>query len=98
MALKKQIELENGIIVNYHRIVSINKITNSSIIIEVASYTSEEKRQEEIEYYNLTEENKSMNVFIDTTYLNKEYNETDTIKDLYDYLKTTEKFKDALDA
>ena len=38
-----------------------------------------------------------MNVFIDTTYLNKEYNETDTIKDLYDYLKITEKFKDAED-
>lgn len=98
MALKKQLELENGVIVNYHRIVSINKITNNSIIIEVASYISEVKRQEEIEYYNSVEENKTMNVFIDTTFLNKEYNETDTIKDLYDYLKTTEKFKDAEDA
>lgn len=98
MALKKQLELENGVIVNYHRIVSINKITNNSIIIEVASYISEVKRQEEIEYYNSVEENKIMNVFIDTTFLNKEYNETDTIKDLYDYLKTTEKFKDAEDA
>ena len=27
MALKKEIELENGITTNYHRIVSINKIT-----------------------------------------------------------------------
>lgn len=98
MALKKQLELENGVIVNYHRIVSINKITNNSIIIEVASYISEVKRQEEIEYYNSVEENKTMNVFIDTAFLNKEYNETDTIKDLYDYLKTTEKFKDAEDA
>ena len=26
MALKKEIELENGITTNYHRIVSINKI------------------------------------------------------------------------
>lgn len=92
MALKKQIELENGIITNYHRIVSINKITNSSIIIEVASYTSELKRQEELE-----KEGKEMNVFIDTTFLNKEYNETETIKDLYNYLKTTEKFADAED-
>lgn len=93
MALKKQIELENGIIINYHRIVSINKITNKSIIIEVASYTSEEKRQEEIE-----KEGQEMNIFIDTTYLDKEYNETDTIEDLYNWLKTTEKFKDAEDA
>lgn len=92
MALNKKIELENGIITNYHRIVSINKITNSAIIIEVGSYISEEKRQEEIE-----KQGQEMNIFIETTYLNKEYNEDDTIKDLYDYLKTTEKFKDAED-
>lgn len=101
MALQKQIELENGIIVNYHRIVTINKVTNSSTIIEVASYTSAEKRQEEIEAIakgQETGEAVPTNIFIDTTFLNKEYNETDTIKDLYNYLKTTEKFKDALDA
>ena len=38
-----------------------------------------------------------MNIFIDTTYINKEYSEKETIKDLYEYLKTTEKFKDAED-
>jgi hypothetical protein len=92
MAIKKEIELENGIVVNYHRIVSINKITNKSLIIEVASYISEKKRQEEIE-----KEGQEMNIFIETTYLSKEYNETDTIQDLYDYLKTTEMFKDAKD-
>lgn len=97
MALKKQIELNNGIVLNYHRIVSINKITNNAIIIEVASYISENKRQEEIDYYNSTKENKKMNVFIDTTYVNKEYSENETIKDLYEYLKTTDKFKDAKD-
>lgn len=92
MALKKQIELESGIIVNYHRIVSINKITNKSIIIEVGSYTSKAKRQEEIE-----KEGQEMNIFIETTYLDKEYNENDSIEDLYNYLKTTEKFKNAED-
>ena len=93
MGLKKQIELGNGIIVNYHRIVSINKITNSSNIIEVASYTSIDKRQEEIEKFG-----QEMNVFVNTTYINKEYNENDTIKDLYEYLKTTERFEGAIDA
>lgn len=92
MALKKAMELENGIIVNYHRIVSINKITNSAIIIEVASYINEAKRKEEIE-----KQGQEMNIFIHTTYLNKEYNETDTIQDLYDWLKTTDKFADAED-
>lgn len=101
MALSKKIELENGVTVNYHRIVTINKVTNSSTIIEVASYTSEEKRQEEIEALAKGQETGAavpMNIFIDTTYLNKEYSEEETIKDLYDYLKTTEKFKDAEDA
>ena len=92
MALFKKIELENGVIVNYHRIFSINKITNKSIIIEVASYTSKEKRLEEI-----GKEGESMNIFIETTYLNKDYNEIDTIEDLYGYLKNTEKFKNAED-
>ena len=95
MALSKQIELENGIVVNYHRIVSINKITNNSNVIEVASYTSKEKREEEKEYYESTEVNKQMNVFIDTTYIEKEYKEDETIQGVYDYLKTTDKFKDA---
>lgn len=97
MALQKQIELDNGVIVNYHRIVSINKITNNSIIIEVASYTSKEKRQEEIDYYTSTETEKSMNVFIDTTYINADYDENKTIQDLYQYIKTTDKFKEAID-
>ena len=44
MALIKEIELNNGVKVNYHRIVSVNNITNHVSIIEVASYTSKEKR------------------------------------------------------
>ena len=97
MALSKEIELKNGVIVKYHRIVSINKVTNQTNIIEVASYTNKEKRQEEKDYYASEEENKSMNVFIETNYIEKEYNEKDTIQDCYDYLKTIEPFKDAID-
>lgn len=94
MALIKEIELENGMILTYHRIVSINKITNKSIIIEVGSYINKAKRQEEQEKEKSGE---PMHVYIDTTYMDKEYNENNTIKDLYEYLKTTEKFKDAVD-
>ena len=89
MALIKKIELENGVTVNYHRIVSINKVTNHSIILEVASYTSEEKR--------LEENCESMNIFIDTMYIEVEYDENKMIKDFYNYLKTTDEFKDAVD-
>lgn len=97
MALLKKIELDNGVTVNYHRIVSINKITNNCNIIEVASYISEQQREKEKEYYNSTNENKSMNIFIETNFIQKEYSESETIEDCYKYLKKTEDFKDATD-
>ena len=95
MAIKKEIELENGIIVNYHSIVSINKITYDCNIIEVASYTSEKQRDKEKEYYRSTDENKQMNVFIETEYIRKDYSESEKIEECYEYLKTLDKFKDA---
>ena len=110
MALKKQIELDNGVIVNYHRIVSLNKITNVGNIIEIASYSSRNKREEEEEYqkaqkkkYNkeeLTKQeqellDKGINVFIQTEYINKEYSENENIKEAYEYLKTLEKYEKA---
>lgn len=100
MALQKEIELENGIITKYHRIVSINKITNYQTIIEIASYTNKEKRIEEINALKegiKKGEAVPTNIFIETTYMNKTYSENETIEDLYTYLKTTDKFKDAID-
>jgi len=97
MAIQKIIELDNGITVKYHRIVSINKITNNTNIIEVASYTDKEKREKEVEYYKNNNPDQDMNIFIDTTYIDKEYDEEKTIEDLYQYLKTIDKFKDAED-
>lgn len=100
MALKKEIELENGIILNYHRITSINKVTNNITVIEVSSYINEAQRQKEQEALIQGQEMGEaipMNVLIESTFINKEYIEDETIKDLYEYLKTTEKFKDAED-
>lgn len=92
MALEKKIELENGVTVNYHRIVSINKIINNSTIIEISSYTSKDKRIEEKDKVgNYT------NIYINTTYINKEYNEKENIQDIYNYLKTTDNFSNAED-
>lgn len=92
MAIIKEIELENGVKVNYHRVVSINKITNVQNIIEVASYTNKQKRKEEAQ--NQGEET---NIFIYTTYLNTPYNEEINISNVYEYLKTLEQFKNAVD-
>lgn len=94
MGLRKEITLDNGVIVNYHRIVSLNNITNVSTIIEVGSYTSEEKREEEkVAIQNA----QSMDVFIDTEYINKDYTENMTIEQAYNYLKTLDKFKSSED-
>lgn len=97
MALKKEIELENGIVTNYHRIVSLNSIVNNQNIIEVASYINQNKRKEEKEYYDSDDENKSMNVFIDTRYYNTDYDENMSVKTAYNYLKSLDEFKDAED-
>lgn len=94
MALYKEIILANGVTVNYHRIVSINKITNNSNIIEIASYTSKEKREEEKQAII---EGSKMNVYIETQFLSKEYNANETIENTYNYLKTLEMFVDAED-
>jgi hypothetical protein len=94
MGLRKGITLSNGVSVSYHRIVSINNITNVSTIIEVGSYTSEEKREEEkVAIQNA----QSIDVFIDTEYINKDYTENMTIEQAYDYLKTLDKFKSSED-
>ena len=37
-----------------------------------------------------------MNIFINTNYINVPYNEDQTIKQCYDYLKTTDMFKGAI--
>lgn len=94
MALYKEIELDNGVTVRYHRIVSLNKITNNCNLVEIASYTSEAKREEE---KLAIKDGLEMNVFIETTVINTDYDEKATIEEVYEYLKGTEKFKDAED-
>ena len=110
MALQKEIELENGVVLKYHRISSINKITNFSNNIEVSSYTGANQRQKEKEYQQLqlksaneeelTQEeqdklNEGINVFIDTDFIQLPYDEEMTIENAYDYLKTLDKYKNA---
>lgn len=92
MALIKSITLYNGITVNYHRVVSVNNITNHASIIEVASYINSEKRQEE---KTALENNQTMNVFIHSEYLGLPYNSTLNVNSAYEYLKTLDKFSNA---
>ena len=112
MALQKEIELDNGVILNYHRITSLNKITNMNNIIEVSSYTNKSQRDKEQQYQLVQKKNanneeltteeqelldKGINVFIDTDYISISYEEEMTIESAYEYLKITEKYKEAED-
>ena len=94
MGLLKKITLDNGIIANYHRVVSVNNITNIASIIEIGSYTSQAKREEE---KNAIKNNKRMNVFIQSDYINIPYNQDLNVKSAYEYLKQTEKYSGAKD-
>lgn len=93
MALLKEIELENGVKVNYHRITSVNTITNNSSIIEVSSYTSEGKRNEE----KSAEKGSEINVFIHTKFINLKYDKNLNVDSAYAYIKSLPIFTDAID-
>lgn len=51
MALSKRTTLPSGVQVDYHRVVRIDKIVNVQNVVEVASYTSRAKREEERAWY-----------------------------------------------
>ena len=84
MALSKHITLGNGVTTNYHRIVSVNTITNVANIIELASYTSRAKREEEAE---ATANGTEMDVFIHTQLFNAAYDPGMTVTRAYEWLK-----------
>lgn len=94
MALIKEIELNNGIKVNYHRIVSVNNVTNHASIIEIASYTSKEKREQEKEAF---ERKEFIDVFKETKFIEKEYEEELNVVSAYEYLKTLDEFSGSID-
>lgn len=96
MALKKNVTLDNGIILNYHRVVSVNNITNQTSIIEVASYINEVQRIKEKEWYEKSDKG-DMNVLINAKYYSTEYNKNLNVDNAYEYLKTLEEFECAED-
>lgn len=89
MAILKEIELDSGVTVNYHRVAGVNNITNHASIIEVASYTSKNKRDEEKAALLNNEE---MNIFMECDYIEVPYDENLNVISAYEYLKTTEKY------
>ena len=106
MALQKEIISNNGVTLNYHRVVSVNSITNILTNIEVASYVNEAKRLEEKEYQELqmkqdrTQEEEEqleqgINVYIETEYIDLPYDKDMNVDTAYEYLVTLDKYKNA---
>lgn len=96
MALSKEIENGNGVTLKYHRITAISIVTNVQNAVEVASYTSDAKRQEEAEAVK-GEEAADTNVYIFTTGYVLPYDQTMTVESAYEYLKTLPEFSGAED-
>lgn len=94
MALVKSIMLDNGITVNYHRVVSVNNITNVASIIETASYTDKEKRDEE---KTAIKNKEQMNVYIKSAHFPVAYDKNLNVDTAYEYLKTLEEFENSED-
>lgn len=87
MALKKEIVLENGIKVNYHRIVNLSLVTNKEINILIASYVDETSREQDF----LDDK------VINTKVFSLEYEEDFNVDKAYEYLKTLKIFENAED-
>ena len=88
MALEKEIRQENGVMTNYHRILSLDSVINHHISIVVLSYTDAEARAWELEGNNAYKTG--------ITY-EKEYEENMTIEDAYSYIKSLPEFEGAED-
>ena len=95
MALKKEIILNNGIILNYHRVSSVNNITNKYSIIEVYSYVDEIQRDKEKELEDNTQDDADK--VIRSKCYTTEYDKNLNVDNAYEYLKTLEEFEGAED-
>lgn len=83
-----------GVPLNYHRIASVNIVTNQCNLIEVQSYVSKAKRNEEKE---ALENHARMDVFIHANTYSAPYDQTMTVDSAYAYIKALDDFENAVD-
>ena len=94
MALSKRIALGNGVQVNYHRVARVDAVTNVQVAVEVASYTSRAKREEE---RAALEAGEGMDVYVETSVFAAPYDPAMTVAAAYSWLKTLPMFEGASD-
>lgn len=97
MALYKEVELDNGIKLTYHRIRNINIETNMANWVEITSYIDKEARLKEISSYADGDEGFQWNGYTETSMLEMPYDQTMTVDSCYTNLKRMEKFSGCKD-
>lgn len=101
MAIKKQITLDNGITIEYHRIAMLTTEVNQRCTILVHSYLSETGRQVEKDYaaglYKDVDFGMMKWPYVKAVYLNPDYDENMTITKAYEWLKTQPGYEGAED-
>lgn len=90
MALNKPILQEDGVVTNYHRILSVKSTVNSHNSIAVISYINDTAR-------NLESSGEVMSPYRQGYTFETDYNEYMTVEKAYDYLKTLPEFEGADD-
>lgn len=91
MGLSKRVTLANGVQTNYHRIRTIMHDVGNKTLVDVVSYTSRAKREEEREAGGLAE------TCVAVEWHEHDYDDSLTVADAYAWLKTTETFEGATD-
>lgn len=89
MALYKEIRQEDGVRTNYHRILFIQKTVNKQNSIAVLSYTDEEARK--------FEQDGEYRPYRQSVTYEVDYDDTMTVENAYEYLKTLDIFSGATD-
>ena len=100
MAIEKGVVGQDGVAVNYHRIVTIRTFVNRFVVIEVASYVNKKYRQNQIDFKKAEAQGQQPTVaypYILTRYYELPYTENVTISGAYEYLKTLPEFEGAVD-
>lgn len=90
MALYKEIRQSDGVVTNYHRILSVTQTVNRQNSIAVLSYVDAEARNDEKE--SILSQPYSKSITYETT-----YDDTMTAETAYDWLKTLPQFEGAED-
>ena len=95
MALSKPIKQNNGIVLNYHRIADIRNVVNDKTYLDVISYVDDEERvreQKQPKYSPNKQEIYKVSAIYDLL-----YNDSLSIEQAYEYLKTLEVFEGSED-